>query len=66
MVFLFLAFTVSSLPAEDFLKPLIVMASHSPPLGNDIAYSSVAFSSEDLLEKSVRTLPDALACTSLG
>ena len=52
-----------SLMGQDFLDPLIITASRSGTPAEDVPYSVAAFSSEELRENNIRTLPDALALT---
>lgn len=55
-------FAISALPliAQDFLDPLVVTASRSETPLRETPYSATSFSSEEFLDNTVRTLPDAL------
>ena len=54
---------VLPISAQDFLDTLVVTATRSESSTNSVPYSSEVFSSEDFLENTVRTLPDALRYT---
>ncbi|MGJ8642707.1 MAG: TonB-dependent receptor [Luteolibacter sp.] len=65
MKFAFLLVVASTVPllGQDFLDPLIVTASRSGTPVDEVPYSVASYSSEDLRENNIRTLPDALAFT---
>ena len=54
---------IATASAQDFLDPLVITATRSSTALGDVPYSGTYFSSEDFLENTVRTLPDALRYT---
>jgi len=58
-----IALAVMPLGAQDFLDPLVVTASRGLSPLKETPYSATSFSSQDFLENTVRTLPDALRYT---